>query len=128
MPMTLPPPAAGTQLCPEHASELATVAVRAIADMTARAASSRTLHGRRLLDGEALDAIRAWAVAAGYPVSTKGSVASPIIAAYRDAAVIRDPEPEPRIEGDVPGGAFPVMAQPPGRITTGQQAPPTLQA
>ncbi|MCA1713097.1 MAG: Lsr2 family protein [Actinobacteria bacterium] len=95
VPVCLPPPAAGTLLCPEHASHLSTVAVRAIAEMTAKAAGGRTLHGRRLHDGEALEAIRAWAVAAGYPVSSQGSVAAPIIAAYRDAAVAGATEPDP---------------------------------
>jgi hypothetical protein len=87
VPLQLPPPADGTLLCPRHASELASVVLDVLADMRAKEASRQTLHGRRLHDGEALAAIRAWAVAAGYPVSARGGVAAPIIAAYREACL-----------------------------------------
>jgi hypothetical protein len=71
-------------LCTEHAGQL----VRALSDclkqMQAEHAAPAMLNGRRLRDGEALDVIREWARAGGYPVSKQGSVSQGILDAYRD--------------------------------------------
>lgn len=91
--MRLPPPADGVVLCPEHASQLANAALGFIAEMQAKQTSRTSLHGRRLHDGEAIEAIRTWAIAAGYPVSARGSIAAPIIAAYRQASIVRHGTP-----------------------------------
>lgn len=54
--------------------------------MRAEHAAPAMLNGRRLRDGEALDVIREWAQAGGYPVSKRGSISQSILDAYRDAA------------------------------------------
>jgi hypothetical protein len=87
MPLRLPSPADGTLLCAEHAIQLGTTAMGAVADMRTSAASRTNLHGRRLQDGEAHVVIRGWPLANGYPVSTQRSIAAPIIAAYRQATL-----------------------------------------
>lgn len=99
VPLRLPPPADGVVLCPEHASQLANAALGFIAEMQAKQTSRTTLYGRRLHDGEAIDAIRAWAIAAGYPVCAQGSISAPIIAAYRQAAIVRGGTTDPAEHG-----------------------------
>lgn len=72
-------------LCAQHASTLVGVMSDCVTRMRAASAAPTLLQGRRLRDGEALDVIRAWAKASGYPVSKQGSVSQSILDAYRAA-------------------------------------------
>lgn len=73
-------------LCTEHAGKLVRVLSDCLKQMRAEHAAPTMLNGRRLRDGEALEVIREWARAEGYPVSTRGSVSRSILDAYREAA------------------------------------------
>jgi len=82
------------RLCRAHADRMARKMRELVSAMRAEHANSSPMGSRRLRDGEALADIREWAHAAGYPVSSGGSVSPRVIAAYRQA------QGEPKIDAD----------------------------
>ena len=73
------------RLCRAHGDRMARKLREHIRAMRLEHASSPVSGSRRLREGEALADIREWAHAAGYPVSSGGSVSPRVIAAYRAA-------------------------------------------
>ena len=73
-------------LCDRHGSQLTVLVHRWLASQAARSLAGRGVQsGRRLRDGESMEAIREWAVAAGYQAAGQGSLSNSVMAAYRTA-------------------------------------------